>query len=641
MSPESDPSVRLAALERQVAVLSAEVAELRGAREARRAAPPPPAEPVSELRQIQVAAERLYHRAAASAGPSFSGDAIESFVGRYGMLLLAALAILMAVGVLVEVAVARGLLTPAVRVGLGALVAAVVGGAGLWFRRRGEVRYGDVLLSIALAIVDLVAWAAGPRLQVIPPLVALAVVDVVSIGIAYLALHDENEFLFAVAVGGALSAPFVTSDGGGSALALLSYGGVVIVGAVRLVRDPDWRRAFAVMVGGAAIYMLAVAAMPAGPAWHEPLLIAIFGGACALAALLTAQLEWRGDLARSFIAATVVGSMVAWDRSAAQPGIQAVLVATVLAVVTYASLWVRQPPPAFWVGSALVLPLVSLGLAYPVAESTVGGWVALSVWSLYALASWWGERGRAEAERAGAHLLAAGMLGSLAIGALLWDHPLPLVAALGAWGTVLAAIAAREQSPLPLAAVALTLFAGGASAIDQLASRVPYGYTPFVTRSSASAACAALALAASAELIARLEASGAEGVRTWADRPLRLGLVTAFLIVWGRMELAHAFSRDLSTFLLILYYAACGLATIVAGRRLAVQRLRMAGLALSVYAAVKAMVEVSAIEGVLLRVASYGAVGLFLLGAGYLYRVRRPVAPDEASALSRPPLSQV
>jgi uncharacterized membrane protein len=89
------------------------------------------------------------------------------------------------------------------------------------------------------------------------------------------------------------------------------------------------------------------------------------------------------------------------------------------------------------------------------------------------------------------------------------------------------------------------------------------------------------------------------------------------------MEMAQAFDPDLATFLLIVYYAACGVGLIVAGRSLSIARLRTVGLALAIYAAVKAMVEAVEIEGVLLRVAVYGAVGVFLLGAGYLYRVRR------------------
>jgi uncharacterized membrane protein len=93
------------------------------------------------------------------------------------------------------------------------------------------------------------------------------------------------------------------------------------------------------------------------------------------------------------------------------------------------------------------------------------------------------------------------------------------------------------------------------------------------------------------------------------------------------MEMAQAFTPDLSAFLLIAYYAACGLGSIIAGRMMGVQPLRLAGLTLAIYAAVKAVVEASSIGGVPLRVGAYGAVGVFLLGAGYLYR-ERTVKPD-------------
>ena len=108
----------------------------------------------------------------------------------------------------------------------------------------------------------------------------------------------------------------------------------------------------------------------------------------------------------------------------------------------------------------------------------------------------------------------------------------------------------------------------------------------------------------------------------WVARPARLGAVVGFAILWGRMEMAGAFNRDLATFLLTAYYAACGVASIIVGRRMGVQRLRLAGLALATYAAVKAVVEASAIGALALRVGVYGAVGFFLLGAGYLYRER-------------------
>jgi uncharacterized membrane protein len=643
MSTPEDQSARLEALERQVALLSAEVASLR----------PRPAQPQTEARpraarpadseRIQGAAERLYQSAARASAASFSGDQIESFVGRYGTLVGAALLILMAVGVLVEVAVARGFFTASVRVGLGALAAVMVGGAGLWFRRRGEVRYGDVLLSIALAIVDLVAWGAGPRLHIVSPTLALVVIEVVAMGIAALALHDDNEFLFSVAVGGALSAPFVTSTGGGTPLMLLSFGAAVLVSSLRAVRNTSWRNAFAVLGVGAAVYVLAAAALPIGAAWYEPYLIVIFAGTCGLAALLIAPLDWRGDLARCFLATGLLGVAIAWDRGAGEPVARVAGLALVLAVVTHAALRVRQPEPQHWVASAQLLPLLSLGVAYPPLEARAGSAAVFAVWAVIGLAAWRMERHRGELERGGAHLLSAGVLGALAIGAQLWDTPLALVAALGAWGVLLSAAVREESSPLPLAALAATLGAACLSAFDQLASRQAYAYTPFLTRSSASALCAVVAVAASAELIGRSDGTGAldPGLRRWADRPMRLGVVVGFTILWGRMELAHAFNRDLATFLLILYYAACGLATILAGRWLGVQRLRMAGLALALYAAVKAMIEVAALDGVAIRVGSYGAVGLFLLAAGYLYR-EQPGARAARLAVGRretPPLA--
>ena len=98
------------------------------------------------------------------------------------------------------------------------------------------------------------------------------------------------------------------------------------------------------------------------------------------------------------------------------------------------------------------------------------------------------------------------------------------------------------------------LVLGGAalSAIDQLASLRPYAYTPFATRASASALVALLSVAGAAVVL-----EGGRGIA--ADvlgRPIRIGATVALAFVWGRMEVVHAFSRDVGTFLLTLYYAA-------------------------------------------------------------------------------------
>jgi hypothetical protein len=205
---------------------------------------------------------------------------------------------------------------------------------------------------------------------------------------------------------------------------------------------------------------------------------------------------------------------------------------------------------------------------------------------------------------------------SLGILDALWSHPLPLVAALVGWGCMLAHLAREEGSPLPTLAVAIGLYGGAAAALDQLASLRPYAYTPFATRPSASALVETVGLGVASAILAR----GRGSARAILTREVRLGSLIGFVILWGRMELVHAFSLDAGTFLLTLYYAAVGVGSIIAGRRLVLPALRVGGLALAIYAAAKAVVEASAIGSLTLRVGCYAAVGVFLFGAGYLYR---------------------
>lgn len=634
---------RIVALEQQMAALRVEMASLRATLRPQPASrpatlPPPAAEtaaPVSSAPHLSpalAAALRLPPRenqppppgsqsfsAKVHSGATISGDELESIVGRYAMPALAGLMILMAVGALIKVAVEHGLLTPEVRIGAGALAAILVGAAGLYFRQKDEVRYGNVLLALSLAIVDLVAWGAGPRLHLIPTAVALGIVDAVALGLAVLALSDGSEFLFSVAVAGALSAPFVTSEGGGTALALLLYGGTVLAGALRTARDPGWVRAFGVLVAGALLYALAAGQLPISASWYGPYLIAMFGGACAAAALLFGEPAWRSELPRAYLAVTVFGVMLGWDAIGTRPVAVTMSVAVGLAVVTYASLMVRNAIARVWTASALLLPFVSLALASAGIGSREVNAAVFALWAAFALIAWAVEDRAGDAWRAATHLLTGSVMGILAVTAWLWPTPLGFVAGLAGWAMVVAWMSRNERHAHAAAGGAIAVTIAALSAIDQLASRGAYSYVPFATRSSASALCAAAGIALAGEVIGR----GSGGARELYNRPVRLGVLIGFLILWGRMELAQAFSTDLAAFLLVSYYAACGVASIVAGRRLGMARLRVAGLALAIYAGLKGVVQVTDIGSVLLRVGAYAAVGVFLLGAGYLYRAQK------------------
>jgi hypothetical protein len=259
---------------------------------------------------------------------------------------------------------------------------------------------------------------------------------------------------------------------------------------------------------------------------------------------------------------------------------------------------------------------MSLGVATARAEGRSAQSCVFVIWGLVALAMWRAERWRQRPVRGSSHLLLATMLVAMGTAHWLWPNPLALVAGLGAVGVAATYLARDEESALP--AIGLVLVLGGValSAVDQLNSLQPYAYTPLATRASASALVALVSVASAAVLL-----EGGHGATAAVlGRPARIGATVVLAFVWGRMEVVHAFSRDAGTFLLTLYYAATGVAGIVAGRRTDSKAFRVAGLAVAIYAAAKAVIEASSIGGLMLRVGCYAAVGVFLLGAGYLYR---------------------
>ena len=99
----------------------------------------------------------------------------EALIGRYGTLALASLTILLGAGAFLSWAIANSKIGPELRVILGALGAAVVGAVGWRLRTRGSMRFGNTLLALALALVHVDAWGAGPYLGLVSSPVALSI----------------------------------------------------------------------------------------------------------------------------------------------------------------------------------------------------------------------------------------------------------------------------------------------------------------------------------------------------------------------------------------------------------------------------------------------------------------------------------
>jgi hypothetical protein len=209
------------------------------------------------------------------------------------------------------------------------------------------------------------------------------------------------------------------------------------------------------------------------------------------------------------------------------------------------------------------------------------------------------------------------------------QRPVLAAAALAAHGALWAFFAARERSRLTLLPAATSVLFAAWWAAALLDHRPAYAYAPFLTRESFAALAAVLGVAAFGAAAARGEWRRPLEVSNPRVAAVALGATAAFL--WGNAELAHAFSPDLATFLLIGYYAATGVAAILVGRQRTLAGARRVGLALAVFAALKALAQASGLTSVGLRVGSYLLVGLFLLGVAYLYRATgEAAAADDA-----------
>src|SRR5712672_2341644 len=118
---EDGGTPRSGSAEARLAALEAEIVVLRG--RVRRIEPPlehsPDASANASARAQSALADRLRAAPAVIRRPSLSGDAIESWVGRYGTLVAGAFVILLGIGTLVVWAVQRGLLSPELRVAAG------------------------------------------------------------------------------------------------------------------------------------------------------------------------------------------------------------------------------------------------------------------------------------------------------------------------------------------------------------------------------------------------------------------------------------------------------------------------------------------------------------------------------------------
>jgi len=638
---ETGDSERLQRLEREVTELRQEVARLQervGSTGPERPAPartapapvasvaptsnapapvtpaPPPPSPVLERRPAPRHAPL----------PARLGRSLEELVGRYGTIGVATITLLVGVGVFLNWAIQHGLLGPTTRVVLGYLAAAAVAGVGLRLRRRGTRSFGNVLLAMALCVVHLVCWSAGPLLHVLPSVVALAVALLASAVLARFALRHEEELLCALGFGGAALAPFLTSDRSGNVIALAVYGVIVLALSGAALGDRAWRTARGVTLASVLAYLLAVSRVrPESSAW--PWILArievLFALALLVALLPLARGRQRGPLLRMASLALILGGLLRPWTSTDPWTLVFTTVAAVLAVGALDRL--RPPAEGEPILDAFVLPIGFFVAALMAVETFLSGTTAVLAGGWALLAGFMSHR-RREGHESESFAAAATLTALLVAPAALSGHERSTALGQALVGLGLGFAMRR----LPRSAFALGALAGigmaSVRAVTLLAERPTFGYAPFLTPESA----VALALVVAWLLLWRCRweprPSALVDAKTCAvlkQAPTLGAALIAFL--WVREELAGAWSLTASTALLVVYYATTGTVGIWLGRRHGPKALRVVGLWLTLWAAGKTLREATDVASIALRVGLYFAVSAFLIAVAYWYRAER------------------
>jgi len=641
----SDPTPieeRLARIERVIADLSAEVASIR--RELRVPASTSPSAPApahNPSNVFRAEADAAPPRAKRAFSPStVTAHDLERLVGSYGMLAIAVLAAVAAVGTFLSWAVRSGFITigPTARVAIGLAAAAGVGVWGARLRRR-ERSFGSSLLGLALVIVHVCAYAAGPSFAIVPIWVAFAGAAIASWALTVFAHREADEPLWCVGFGGAAVAPFVTSNGHGSLYALLAYAMLVLLSGCFSINKRDWPIAWRIFYLASALFVVAAAWEARNTGTTRFLLALAFplGVAVVGVAPLAVPSRKRGAVRWLLLLAALTGAYReagighhAAAEVAALIGAMLVSLALVDGVseIEQSSMIARgraRPELLDWL-DAFGIPVVFAVEATFSIGSNAPEWTALAVTSaaLVAFCLRRAPGGLRDASAFGAVAMAVSAIAAASV-----EAPAGLCASLVAIALAAFGLHVVRPSRSWLRGGATTFLGAAAICVDALREG-GYHSDPFLREASASAVIVlvGLILVARSWRMIRSATRVAVGDRRrefripFERRTLRVATVAPWVwaFVWVLIELSLAYSPTASTLLLVTYFAATGVGCVAVGRSRSSSRLRQVGLALAVLAAATAVYGAHAYFDFGARIVAYLVISAFLLGIAYWYR---------------------
>lgn len=275
-------NLRLAALEKELKLLTARIEQLEGERASAPTKPKPPAEALAQPAEALAQPATPGPEARPPVASRRRSLDLEEFLGGRLLALVGGVAVLVGVAFFVSLAIERGWIGESTRVGLAFAGSAALLALGVWlFERRGRGQAALAMTAAAVGSLYLTLAAASELYRLIPT--GLALLGALAIGslATALALRWSSRTVAALGIGGALAAPAVADS-------LTSAGMVFLViasaaaSAVLVWRRWDWLAigAFALVVPQVAVW-----ALDASPDAELVVLLGAFAGITLVGAL--------------------------------------------------------------------------------------------------------------------------------------------------------------------------------------------------------------------------------------------------------------------------------------------------------------------------------------------------------------------
>ncbi len=207
------------------------------------AASPPPAESVSPAPPSTTPAE-----------PARPAASLEQWLGVRGAAALGAGVLVLAGLYFFQYSIEHGLVTPLLRVVIGAVVGVTcLAAAELWLRRR-YVVLANLLSGAGVAILYLAFWAGSALYALIAPPFAFALMVLVTLGACLLALRRRSMAIAVLGLLGGFATPALLSTGADRPVALFSYLLVLDTALLFLARARRWSVLALLSLLGTTVY---------------------------------------------------------------------------------------------------------------------------------------------------------------------------------------------------------------------------------------------------------------------------------------------------------------------------------------------------------------------------------------------------